>query len=1710
MRALDLGHSVIRTWVVAIAAATTLSLITVPASVAATTDVELTTIVDGSPVAGGSTIDESKTVTIGTSALLSPGLSERTLQTTLETATPYVAGSAVAPEGWTIEYSTDGTSWTGVEPSASTVRAVRARATAAAGLVGGQSQVYSTETNASIPASNFAASSGGDGWDTFFSDEKVFNIFHHNDYLKLDCFIRATGQRCTTTDSSKAYPRQFDGYRGVGMPSGFVDPVTGRLYAITSGQVSVNGSNVERAGALCINVSTAAGPDSCGFTVLSDTNVPASWVYTSMSAVLGRKIFAANAFSKELLCFDAATEAPCANTPISLSDISDTADGNGGNAAFNRFVADGTRVWLKTKTKIHCYTASVVACSQSFPVTVNANSTHPLALHTTSTGTPDGVCFFSTAATDPHKSSCVGLSGSIVSTWYSPFNRQDGSTAEADGNPENWWFDGVTAGGRYYWAGDSMEIITCYDWATNAACTNFTKPNYAANTQWSLSDRRLGLVYAVRMDPQNAGCLWINSDAGLIRTFDAKTGLPGCTNSPVITLQPSQFAPRYACSTTAGIDQWTTLRLVSLAGGGSAETVTLTVRDNLNNVVSGWQNVPVTLGQSLDMTGLSVVASSSRPTFSFAFSGVSGSLTTATIALDYKGAGPELCIQTTLNAAAATLTAGCPTVSYLGSLTDSGGTSSTTRSLKIATSGGACTQSLVVETTPGAVTNLTGSGLNTSATLRWRPPTNTGGLPILGYQVSINNGGSWVDANAIDNGDGSYSSALSGLTAGTTYAIQVAAVNGMGRGTAATISITAQLVSINALVDVTLNTGTVGLAPTTGVGLPLTYTASPSSVCTVTGTTVTLVGVGTCSLVADQAGDPNANPIILPAQTPGSFQVLPNPAVAPSVVETLTATPGNQQITLTWNAPSNNGGSAITDYQVQYKSGASWIPFVDGVSASTGAVIVGLTNGQAYDLRVAAVNVAGQGAWTNTITSTPRTVPGAVTSLTVSRSTGATSASLSFVAPGSIGGAALSDYAVEIKERSSSTWTSYSDGTSTGTSITVSGLDSAKEYDFRVAAVNGAGAGAWTSTATLSAQSGAASLTLSWTAPTFTGGETLSFYLIEYRVDGTAPWTPGDTTTATTATLSGLTNGTAYNVRIAAVTSQSTSSYSSVVTETPVDVPGGAAQITVTPGNRQLEVSWPVPIDNGGSVITDYAISYRAVGAQSWTTLADGVSTLRTAVITGLTNGTAYEVRVAAVNAKGTGGLTTSGQVTPRTTPDAPASRQAVGGYLQVAVTWTAPSGDGGSPVTGYVVQYKRVVDVNWTSVTGLTSTSTTLTALAAGTDYSVRVAAVNAAGVGSYTSSVSARTQNPCDTGVLTFAGQGARRAGVNIQDPTICHQRTATLGLDAQGQALGAVLLIPANAVASTTVIDIEVTADATRLAAGLPAVRVTAVDSATSQAVTTFSEPIEIELAGDASAIPAISIDGGVTWRNLQPRTSAEVKALGASGDGYQAQNGTFTIYTMHLTEFALVGSSSGSGNSGSSPSAVGVAPLLPQGPVTIQGPDSSGALTCVSPSWSDRPDSLTYTWDGITAPVTQTQTESVTVRVGSQKPGVVECEIFARAGNAVATTTGAVDLTPVAVAPRTVPTTVKKQARLRFMGKAETLSKRHLRTLAKIATWAPPTVRVVASAVGEGREAKAVAQQRVRMVRAELAARGFTGQIRTSIRLGKPVVVLRFRR
>ncbi len=181
--------------------------------------------------------------------------------------------------------------------------------------------------------------------------------------------------------------------------------------------------------------------------------------------------------------------------------------------------------------------------------------------------------------------------------------------------------------------------------------------------------------------------------------------------------------------------------------------------------------------------------------------------------------------------------------------------------------------------------------------------------------------------------------------------------------------------------------------------------------------------------------------------------------------------------------------------------------------------------------------------------------------------------------------------------------------------------------------------------------------------------------------------------------------------------------------------------LTVVPGNGQLSVSWTAPFTTGVSRVSSYVVQYRTSPSGSLT-LVDTRSTTTSAVITGLTNATLYDVRVAAVNAAGTGTWTSFQTVEAGLAPDSPTSLTAMpSADSQITLSWTAPA-DNGSAISDYTVQYRAQGAGAWTTFADGTSTATsaTVTGLTPATTYEFRVAAVNAVDTGAWSAIATAQ----------------------------------------------------------------------------------------------------------------------------------------------------------------------------------------------------------------------------------------------------------------------------------------------------------------------------------------------------------------------------------
>ena len=186
-----------------------------------------------------------------------------------------------------------------------------------------------------------------------------------------------------------------------------------------------------------------------------------------------------------------------------------------------------------------------------------------------------------------------------------------------------------------------------------------------------------------------------------------------------------------------------------------------------------------------------------------------------------------------------------------------------------------------------------------------------------------------------------------------------------------------------------------GNAGTIGGTLTGTIAAGSNSV-TVTGVILPNAGTGVVLTSIVNTGD------TLTAATSSAFNV-----IATSNAPTITSvTPGNNQLSVAFTAPTSDGGSTISNYKYS-TNGTTFVAFSPAQTTSP-ILITGLTNGVSYPIQILAVNAAGDGLVSNTVSGIPDapaipTISASISTLPSALSTfyGTASSALSFTVSGS-------------------------------------------------------------------------------------------------------------------------------------------------------------------------------------------------------------------------------------------------------------------------------------------------------------------------------------------------------------------------------------------------------------------------------------------------------------------------------------------------------------------------------------------------------------------------------------------------------------------------------------------------------------------------------------------------------------------------------------
>ena len=666
------------------------------------------------------------------------------------------------------------------------------------------------------------------------------------------------------------------------------------------------------------------------------------------------------------------------------------------------------------------------------------------------------------------------------------------------------------------------------------------------------------------------------------------------------------------------------------------------------------------------------------------------------------------------------------------------------------------TSSSVINSTPfttsNAPTSVVATRGNTQATVTFVAPVFNGGSTITGYTITSNPG-------SISTTTASTTAVVTGLTNGIAYTFTVTATNAAGIG--------AVSVASNSITPATVPDAPTSPAATAGnAQSSVSFTPPVSN----GGSAVTSYTVTSSPGSATSTG--SASPIVVTGLNNGTaytFSVTANndvgtssasvasnsvtPVTVPDAPTIGTAARGNAQASVAFTPPISNGGTAITSYFAVSSPGG-----FTGSGNISPINVAGLTNGTAYTFAVSAINAVGTStASADSNSVTPATVPDAPTGL--APTAGNAQVSLSWVAPIVNGGSAIIDYTIQYKLTSEPTvWSTFAHVASIVTTMPVSGvgLVNGTSYDFRVSAVNDVGQGTPSALATavpvtvpeaptgVSATAGNAQATIAFTAPAINGGSPVTSYIIT-----SSPGNISTTTETTSGIVTGLTNGTSYTFAVTATNAIGVGAVSSSSNAViPVTIPDAPTAVSASEGNRQATVSFTAPASNGGSTILDYTITSSPGNISTTTTTTSGV-------VTGLTNGTTYTFTVVARNAVGTSSVSgISNSVRLSTEPGSPVNLAASVQGSSINLSWSAPTSNGGSAVTDYIIEYQLTTGGTWSVFADAESVNTTATVngLSDGTSYDFRVSAKNIIGPGLPSNTVTASPGEPAQVLIQGF----------------------------------------------------------------------------------------------------------------------------------------------------------------------------------------------------------------------------------------------------------------------------------------------------------------------------------------------------------------------
>uniref|UniRef100_A0AAX7UFJ8 Titin n=1 Tax=Astatotilapia calliptera TaxID=8154 RepID=A0AAX7UFJ8_ASTCA len=648
-----------------------------------------------------------------------------------------------------------------------------------------------------------------------------------------------------------------------------------------------------------------------------------------------------------------------------------------------------------------------------------------------------------------------------------------------------------------------------------------------------------------------------------------------------------------------------------------------------------------------------------------------------------------------------------------------------------------------------------------AVTLSWEKPDHDGGSKITNYIVEMQPKGDdkWTVCSEVK----ALEATIDGLTTGEEYSFRVTAVNDKGRSDAKPLAtpVVVRDITMEPIINLLFTTYSVKAGDDLKIDVPFKSRPQPEVCWKKDGqvlkqtTRVNVLNSKTSSkiVIKDATKEDVGKYVITLTNSVGtksaeiSVIILDKPGPPSNIkVDEVSA----DFISLSWDPPTYDGGCQINNYVVEKRdtTTTTW-QIVSATVARTSIKVSRLTQGTEYQFRIAAENRYGKSPAIDSapvVAQYPFEPPGPPTQLHVVHAT-KTGMLVVWGRPASDGGSPVIGYHIESKDQSSILWTKVNRGLVTENQFKMTGMEEGLLYQFRVYAENIAGIGPCTRASDPVAARDPCesphnlrvtnitrnSVSLFWERPEYDGSAKITGYIVERQELPNGRWLKCNFTNVqdTYFDVTGLTEDVRYDFRVIAKNSAEQLSAPSESTG-PVTVKDDVDPPTIILEDKFRQL---VVIKAGEIIRIDAEITGRPLPVVSWSKDGKEIEAKARCEITSTNFTTTLIVKDAIRRDSGQYVLTlvfAENTADPQFLPSPPAKPRIIDSTkTTVTLSWNKPLFDGGAPVTGYRVEYRKTLDDEWiVGVQNTKNTEFTVVGLSPGTEYVFVVKSINKIGV--------------------------------------------------------------------------------------------------------------------------------------------------------------------------------------------------------------------------------------------------------------------------------------------------------------------------------------------------------------------------------------------